>query len=116
MRESWPEKRIVAIFQPHRHSRTRDLFDEFTRAFYNTDALLLLPIYAAGEQPSEGITHQSLGEMIGKRGHNNVACFETFTEVVDRLEETLQEGDLLLTLGAGDVLKVGEMYLQRGDA
>ncbi|BCS94461.1 UDP-N-acetylmuramate--L-alanine ligase [Desulfoluna limicola] len=115
-RESWPEKRIVAVFQPHRHTRTRDLFDEFTRAFYNTDALMLLPIYAAGEAPVEGITSQSLVEAIGNRGHENVTCFETFDEVVDHLEATLEEGDLLLTLGAGDVLKVGEMYLERGDA
>jgi len=115
-RESWPEKRIVAVFQPHRHTRTRDLFDEFTRAFYNTDALILLPIYAAGEKPVEGITSQSLAEAIGSRGHENVTCFETFNEVVDHLEEILEEGDLLLTLGAGDVLKIGEMYLERGDA
>jgi len=116
VRESWPGKRIVAVFQPHRHTRTRDLFDEFTRAFYNTDTLMILPIYSAGETPIDGIDSQSLGAMIEKRGHEHVACFDTFDEVVDRLEATLKEGDLLLTLGAGDVLKVGEQYLERGDA
>ncbi|WP_300667938.1 UDP-N-acetylmuramate--L-alanine ligase [Desulfoluna sp.] len=116
VRESWPEKRIVAVFQPHRHTRTRDLFDDFTRAFYNTDALLILPIYAAGEKPTEGITSQSLGNMIEERGHENVTCFDTFDAVVSHLETTLKEGDMLLTLGAGDVVKVGELFLERGQA
>ena len=116
VRESWPEKRIVAVFQPHRHTRTRDLFDEFTRAFYNTDTLILLPIYAAGEAPVEGISSESLGAMIGTRGHKDITCFDTFEAVVDHLEATLTEGDILLTLGAGNVLSVGETYLERGNA
>ena len=116
VRESWPEKRIVAVFQPHRYTRTRDLFDDFTRAFYNTDALLILPIYAAGEKPMEGITSESLAEMITTRGHENVSCFKSFDDVVDHLEATLTEGDMLLTLGAGNILNVGEMYLARGEA
>lgn len=116
VRESWPEKRIVAVFQPHRYTRTRDLFDEFTRAFYNTDTLKILPIYAASEEPIDGVDSRSLGEMIEKRGHEDVGCCNSFDEVLDNLEETLEEGDILLTLGAGDVLKVGEMYLQQEEA
>ena len=115
VREAWPEKRIVGVFQPHRYTRTEALFDEFTRAFYNTDKLLLLPIYAASEAPIEGVTSESLASAIEKRGHENVGCFQTFDEVIAHLEETLQEDDILLTLGAGDVVKLGEQYLARGE-
>ena len=115
VRESWPEKRIVGVFQPHRHTRTDSLFDEFTRAFYHTDHLVMLPIYAAGEKPIEGVSSQSLAAAIEKRGHESVVCCDDFDHAIDHLEGFLEEGDILLTLGAGDVVKLGETYLSRGD-
>jgi UDP-N-acetylmuramate--alanine ligase len=108
----WPERRVVVVFQPHRYSRTRALFDEFTRAFYQSDVLCVLPIYAAGEDRIEGITGESLGEGIKAHGHKQVVCAESIAAAVTHLRETLVPGDLLLTLGAGDVWKVGAEVLK----
>jgi UDP-N-acetylmuramate--alanine ligase len=108
----WPERRVVVVFQPHRYSRTRALFDEFTRAFYQSDILCVLPVYAAGEDRIEGITGQALCEGIKAHGHKQVVYAESITAAVAHLRETLVPGDLLLTLGAGDVWKVGAEVLK----
>jgi UDP-N-acetylmuramate--alanine ligase len=111
LRESWPDRRIVVVFQPHRYTRTKALFDEFTRSFYQSDALFVLPIYAAGEKEIKGVDSNSLFESIKAHGHKNVSCVEKKGEVVSRLKEILCKGDILLTLGAGDVWKVGQGVL-----
>ena len=108
----WPERRVVVVFQPHRYSRTRALFDEFTRAFYQSDVVCVLPIYAAGEDRIEGITGKTLCEGIKAHGHKQVVCAESIAAAVDHLRETLVPGDVLLTLGAGDVWKVGAEVLK----
>jgi len=113
MAESWPERRKVVVFQPHRFTRTRALFDEFTRAFYQSDELLVLPIYAASEDPIEGVNAEALCEGIKAHGHRSVHCITGFKQAVNHLKNTLQADDLLLTLGAGDVWKVGEEVLKR---
>ncbi len=110
-RDSWPGRRKVIVFQPHRYTRTRDLFDEFTRAFYQSDVLLVLPIYAAGEEPIPGVDGHALYEGIKAHGHKNIISAKDFGEAVLLLNKTLKEGDVLLTLGAGDVWKVGEEIL-----
>jgi len=111
-RESWPDKRIVAVFQPHRFSRTQALFDEFTRAFYNSDKLLVLPIYPAGEAPIEGVDSESLCKKITERGHKNALHVDSHEEVLAILVKYLKKDDLLLTLGAGNVVRVGENFLK----
>jgi len=108
----WPERRVVVVFQPHRYSRTRALLDEFTRAFYQSDVLCVLPIYAAGEDRIEGITGESLCEGIKAHGHKQVVYVESIAAAVAHLREILVPGDLLLTLGAGDVWKVGDEVLK----
>jgi UDP-N-acetylmuramate--alanine ligase len=113
MAESWPERRKVVVFQPHRYTRTRALFDEFTRAFYQSDELLVLPVYAASEDPIEGVTAENLCEGIKAHGHRSVRCMSGLKQAVSRLKKTLKPGDLLLTLGAGDVWKVGEDILKK---
>ncbi len=112
-RESWPEKRIVSVFQPHRYTRTEALFDEFTRAFYNTDKLIVLPIYTAGEKVIKGITANALCKKIKERGHADVMYINSIDKAVEYLQEELKDEDLLLTLGAGNVLTVGEKYLEK---
>jgi UDP-N-acetylmuramate--alanine ligase len=108
----WPERRVVVVFQPHRYSRTRALLDEFTRAFYQSDVLCVLPIYAAGEDRIAGITGESLCEGIKAHGHKQVVYVESIAAAVAHLRESLVPGDLLLTLGAGDVWKVGAEVLK----
>jgi UDP-N-acetylmuramate--alanine ligase len=111
-KEAWPDRRMVVVFQPHRYSRTRALFDEFTRSFYQSDVLLVLPIYSAGEKVIEGIDSSSMCEGIRQHGHKEVICKDTIASAVAGLKDSLVPGDILLTLGAGDVWKVGEEILQ----
>jgi len=110
-KECWPDRRIVAVFQPHRYSRTRALFDDFTRAFYQSDLLIVLPIYPAGEKEIKGVDGESLFEGIRLHGHRDVVYKQNFETTLSHLKEILTSNDILLTLGAGDVWKIGEMIL-----
>jgi UDP-N-acetylmuramate--alanine ligase len=109
--QSWPGRRKVVVFQPHRYTRTQSLFDEFTRAFYESDRLLVLPIYAASETPIQGVDSRQLSEQIRAHGHKDVHYMDGFDACEAFLRETLEAGDLLLTLGAGDVVRIGENLL-----
>ncbi len=111
-KESWPDRRIVVVFQPHRYSRTEALFDDFTRSFYQSDMLVVLPIYAASEKAIKGVDSQSLFEEIRAHGHKDVVFMPSFKTAVSHLKQTLTPGDILLTLGAGDVYKLGETLLK----
>ena len=111
-KESWPDRRIVVVFQPHRYSRTEALFDDFTRSFYQSDMLVVLPIYAASEKAIKGVDSQLLFEEIRAHGHKDVVFMPSFTAAVSHLKQTLTPGDILLTLGAGDVYKLGETLLK----
>ena len=113
--ECWPDNRKIIVFQPHRYTRTRALFDDFTRSFYQSDVLLVLPIYAAGEQKIEGVTGRKLCEDIKAHGHKEVIYSEGQEDAVTYLKENLKPGDVLLTLGAGDVWKVGMDILKALD-
>jgi UDP-N-acetylmuramate--alanine ligase len=112
VRESWPDRRVVVVFQPHRYTRTQALFDDFTRAFYQSDLLVVLPIYAAGEKKIKGVEGHTLFEGIRSHGHREVVYMQDFETAVSHLKKVLTQSDILLTLGAGDVWKVGEMILK----
>jgi UDP-N-acetylmuramate--alanine ligase len=109
--QSWPGRRKVVVFQPHRYTRTQSLFEEFTRAFYQSDRLVVLPIYAASETPIEGVDSRQLSEQIRAHGHKDVHYMDSFDACEAFLTGTLEAGDLLLTLGAGDVVRIGENLL-----
>ena len=111
-KEAWPDRRKVIVFQPHRYTRTRALFDEFTRSFYQSDVLVVLPIYPAGEKIIEGVDSVSMCEGIRSHGHKEVICMDGITAAVKELKKLLTFGDILITLGAGDVYKVGEKVLK----
>ncbi len=108
-----PDARKVVVFQPHRFTRTRALFDEFTRAFYQSDVLMVLPIYAAGEAAIEGVDARQLSDSIRMHGHKDVIYLENMDAAVSRLAAIARKGDVVLTLGAGDVWKTGESLLKR---
>ncbi|MEE8432992.1 MAG: UDP-N-acetylmuramate--L-alanine ligase [Candidatus Desulfatibia sp.] len=112
VKESWPDQRIVVVFQPHRYTRTQALFDDFTRSFYQSDMLVVLPIYAASEKAIKGVDSQLLFEEIRAHGHKDVVFMPSFKAAVSHLKQTLTAGDILLTLGAGDVYKLGETLLK----
>jgi UDP-N-acetylmuramate--alanine ligase len=104
-------RRTVVVFQPHRFSRTQELFDEFALAFNNADVLYVLDIYAASEQPIPGITAEVLTENIKKYGHKNAVYIGDIDTAAARVAGNLQEGDLVITLGAGSVTRLSEEIL-----
>jgi len=108
-------RRIVAVFQPHRYTRIHALAEDFSRSFHHADVLLVLPIYAAGEEPIPGVTAEMLVDQIKKFGHRDVRYASSFPGALQILDDVLQDGDLLLTLGAGDVWKLGEEFLKTGE-
>lgn len=112
IRDGWPDRRLVVAFQPHRFTRTRALFDDFKTAFHRADVLILTDIYAASEQPIEGITSAKLAEAVKMHGQREVHYIPTVEELPAMLTEFLCTGDLLLTLGAGNIVTVGEELLQ----
>ncbi len=101
-------KRVVVVFQPHRYTRTRDCFDAFTSAFDEADLLLLTEVYAAGESPLAGATGEDLADAIHARGKTELHFTPELKDAEALLQGMLAPGDLLLTLGAGDVRRVGE--------
>jgi UDP-N-acetylmuramate--alanine ligase len=104
-------RRIVTLFQPHRYSRTAALHEEFARAFYDAEVVLLCDIYAASEDPIPGVTAQALVEETEKFGHRNVRYIGPVEQGAEALKAVIEPGDLVLTLGAGSVWKVGEELL-----
>lgn len=102
-REAWPERRLVMLYQPHRYSRTRDLYEDFVKVLSDVDALLLMEVYAAGEAPIPGADGRNLCRSIRQRGNIDPIFVETDSEVEPLLATTLRDGDVLFTQGAGDV-------------
>ncbi|MFC1490989.1 UDP-N-acetylmuramate--L-alanine ligase [Nitrospinota bacterium] len=113
LREAWPDRRLVVLFQPHRYSRTVHLGESFHTAFYDSDVLFLAPIYAAGEEPIEEVDSRGIVEGVRAHGHKSCEEVANLNEGVRRLRERVRQGDLVLTLGAGDVWKVGRNLLNQ---
>lgn len=105
--------RLYVVFQPHRYTRTEDLMDEFSSSFTDADSLVLLDIYSAGEMPIEGINSETLSQKIKKTGHNDVLYIKEKEAAIGHVVSHIQKGDVLLTLGAGNVWKIGEEILHR---
>ncbi len=112
MRYLGGKARLFVVFQPHRYTRTADLMDEFSTSFDGADTLVVLDIYPAGEKPIEGITSQSLLEKIKKSGHADAVHAAGRDEALGYVLSRMRSGDLLLTLGAGDVWKLGEKAVE----
>ncbi len=105
--------RIVVIFQPHRYTRTHHLFAELTRAFNRADMLYLSDVYAAGEEPIAGADSAALAEAIRAHGHRDVNYVPHLDDIVESVHHRLQEGDVVITLGAGDITRTGPSLLAR---
>ncbi|MBT8129165.1 MAG: UDP-N-acetylmuramate--L-alanine ligase [Gammaproteobacteria bacterium] len=113
VRSSWPERRLVVVFQPHRYSRTQDLFEDFSSVLADVDVLLISEVYAAGEQPIAGADARSLCAAIRQRGKVNPIFVEDINAVERELASVLQGGDVLLTLGAGNIGRVASGLPQK---
>ena len=113
VREAWPERRLVVLFQPHRYTRTHHLGKAFHTAFYDADLLFVAPIYAAGEAPIPGVSASSIAEGVRAHGHKGCEEVKDLKEAAGKLAGAIRPGDLVLTLGAGDVWKAGRELLER---
>lgn len=103
VRDNWPGKRLVVLFQPHRYTRTRDLFDDFVRVLNEVDVLMLCEVYAANEDPIAGADSLSLSRALRARGKLDPILVKDYAEIEATLRHVVNEGDILLTLGAGSI-------------
>jgi UDP-N-acetylmuramate--alanine ligase len=106
-------RKVHVVFQPHRYTRTRDLMDEFATAFKDADSLFVLDIYAASEQPIEGITGEALARTIQEKGGRSAQYVGSLPDAVTAAADAAQEGDMVLTLGAGSVSQLGPGIVER---
>ncbi len=107
----WPDRRIVAVFQPHLYSRTRDLAEEFARAFYDADVLVLTDVFPARETPIEGVTGEMVADLARQFGHRDVHYVEDKAAIPAYLGGLVRPGDLVITMGAGDIYRTGDVFL-----
>ncbi len=110
-RDGW-KRRTVVVFQPHRFSRVAALMEEFSRSFYQADVLIVTDIYRAGESPIPGVTGAALAEAVTRHGHKHTQYAADLMEAGRLARAAVQPGDMLITLGAGDVWKVGDQFLK----
>jgi UDP-N-acetylmuramate--alanine ligase len=103
----------VAVFQPHRYTRTRDLYDKFVTSFNQADLLIITTLYGAGEEPIPGVDSKSLYQGIRDHGHRAVHFCPSKEDIISLLLDEMRPGDLVLTLGAGDIHVVGTELLKR---
>jgi UDP-N-acetylmuramate--alanine ligase len=113
-RGGWPDKRLVVAFQPHRYSRTRDLFDDFAAVLSGADAVVLTEVYAAGEAPVAGADAKSLARAIRARGRIDPVVVGAASELPAVLADVLEDGDLLLMMGAGDIGQIAQQVAMHG--
>ncbi len=109
-KEVWPNRRLIVVFQPHRYSRTQSLMKAFWSAFNDADHLLVTDIYSAGELPIEGVDASQIAEGVREFGHKEVEHIGN-DQVSDRISRLVKPGDVVMTLGAGDVWKLGRNLL-----
>ena len=106
-------RKVHVVFQPHRYTRTRDLIEEFTTAFGDADSLFVLDIYAASEKPIEGISGEALARTIREKGGRSAQYVSSFADAVSSAAAVAEDGDMILTLGAGSVSQLGPMILEK---
>jgi UDP-N-acetylmuramate--alanine ligase len=111
VRAAFPERRIVTVFQPHRYTRTQALWSAFGECFYAAQRVILLPVYAAGEEPIPGVDASLIARAVRKHGPTRVTEVGGIDEALSLLVRELRPGDVVLTQGAGDVTRIGEPLL-----
>jgi UDP-N-acetylmuramate--alanine ligase len=114
VRDGWPERRLVMIYQPHRYSRTHDLYDDFVEVLSSVDVLIMLDVYPAGEQPIKGADSRSLCRSIRRRGQLDPIWVRQQSDLPPLLNDLLLDGDILVTQGAGNVGQISKKLFQGG--
>jgi len=111
-RGCWPDRRLLVLFQPHRYTRTQSLYDRFVISFNHADVLMVAPIYSAGERPIEGVNAEWLCRGIKEHGHKEVLLCKNLEDILKTAREITRPGDVVMTLGAGDIFHAGEELLK----
>jgi UDP-N-acetylmuramate--alanine ligase len=112
-RQGWPERRLIVIFQPHLYSRTRDFCDQFARAFFQSDILIITEIYASREEPIPGISGRMIARKAQEFGHQEVHFVPDRRQVAGFLKKIVKSGDMVITMGAGDIWEIGEQFYKK---
>ncbi|MGB0347440.1 MAG: UDP-N-acetylmuramate--L-alanine ligase [Balneolaceae bacterium] len=107
----WPDRRVVAVFQPHLYSRTQELYKEFGLSFFDAEVMVVTDVYPSREKPIEGVTGKLIADTAEKYGHRNVVYVEDKNSVSDKLKEIIEPGDIIITMGAGDIYKSGDTFV-----
>ena len=113
VRQAYPGKRLISVFQPHRYSRTRDLFDDFVSVLTTADELVLMPVFPAGEQPIVGAESKDLAQMIRRFGRCQPVVEKDFAQIIERVESLLQPNDVILIQGAGSIGQLPNELLKK---
>jgi UDP-N-acetylmuramate--alanine ligase len=111
-KKGWKDRRLVAVFQPHLYSRTKQLYKEFGLSFFDAEVLVVTDVYPSREKPIEGVTGELISDTAKNYGHKNVIYVEDKNDLPKKLKEILKDGDIVITMGAGDVYKYGEEFLE----
>jgi UDP-N-acetylmuramate--alanine ligase len=111
VKEVWPTRRLIVLFQPHRYSRTKFLMRDFWSAFNDADHLFVMDIFAAGESPLDNVHASAIVEGVRECGHKNAKYIKNLNKLNEQLDCLVKPGDVLMTLGAGDVWKLGRDFL-----
>jgi UDP-N-acetylmuramate--alanine ligase len=112
IRSGW-DRRVVAVFQPHLYTRTRDFYSDFAKAFLDSDVFICTDVYPAREVPIQGVTGQMITDAAEKFGHKNVIYVPDKNQIPDKLLEIVKPGDIVITMGAGDIWKFGEAFINK---
>jgi len=113
LKSGWPLRRVIAVFQPHLYSRTRDFHDEFGKSFLDADVLIVTEIYPAREEPIQGITGELIINDAKSFGHKEAHYVSDKKNLPEFLMKIKREGDIVVTLGAGDISKYGEEFIRK---
>ncbi|MBN2366460.1 MAG: UDP-N-acetylmuramate--L-alanine ligase [Calditrichaeota bacterium] len=111
-RRGWPQRRLLALFQPHLYSRTRDFYMDFARSFLQVDVLIGTDVYPAREKPMEGVSGKLITDTAASLGHKEVHYVADKTEIPEYVADLVRAGDMVITLGAGDIWKFGEALIE----
>ena len=110
--KGWPDRRVVAVFQPHLYSRTQDLYKEFGLSFFDAEMLIVTDVYPSREEPIEGVTGKLIADTAEQYGHKNVIYVENKEDVTKTLKEIAEPDDIIITMGAGDIYRFGEEFVE----
>lgn len=111
-RKGWADRRIVAVFQPHLYSRTQDLFKEFGQSFFDAEVCVITDVYPSREEPIEGVSGKLVADAAKEHGHRKVHYVEDKAELPKKLKEIVEPGDVIITMGAGDIYRYGEEFVE----